>query len=110
MTEAIRHSDATYSDSLLQSLIVAAATNTEAAYAAARGATPQLVETAMLATKLAYVESFRLVYLVAIGFGGLATLCAFCTISTDKSLKNSSRAVVLKNEVKGDDQRLSKVV
>lgn len=110
MTTAINDSGVSYSDSLLQNLIAAAATNTEAAFEAVKGTTPQLVDMALMAVKLAWVESFRLVYLVAIGFGGLATLCASCTVSTDKRLKNSDRAVVLKNELKGDDERLSKAV
>lgn len=93
-------SSVSYSDSLLQNLITAAATNTEEAFAAVRGATPELVDAALHATKLAHAESFRLVYLIAIGFGGLATVCAFCTVSTDESRKNSSRAVVLKNEAR----------
>jgi hypothetical protein len=105
-------SSVTYSESLLQNLITAAATNTEAAFSAVRGATPELVDAALYATKLAHAESFRLVYLIAIGFGGLATICAFCTVSTDESRKNSNRAVVLKNEVrerKGEEKIVNAV-
>lgn len=99
MRDAIAQSGVPYSDGLLESLVTAAAANTEAAYAAVRGTTPQLARLAALATKLAYQDAFHLVYLVAIGFGGLATIAALCTVSTDRSLKSSHRAVVLKNEV-----------
>ena len=110
MKTAIEGSDVTFSDSMLQNLVAAAATNTQAAFEAVRGVTPELVDSGLLATKLAYVEAFRLVYLVAIGFGGLATVCAFFTVSTDKSKKNSDRAIVLKNELKKSDEKLSKAV
>lgn len=110
MRDAIADSGVLYSDSLLQLLITAAATNTQAAYEAVRGATPTLVGLAGMATKLAYVEAFKLVYLIAIAFGALAKIASFCTVSTDRSLKNSQRAVVMKNEVVGTDERISKVV
>lgn len=110
MRSAISKSDVPYSDSLLQSLIAAAATNTLAAYEAVRGVTPDLVELAGMATKLAYVEAFKLVYLIAIAFGALATIAAFCTVSTDRKMKSSRRAVVLKNEVSGSDEVISKAV
>ncbi|CAI6084068.1 unnamed protein product [Clonostachys chloroleuca] len=105
MTVAIEDSDVSFSSSLLKGLVTAAATNTKAAFSAIEGATPRLVELALYHTKLANVEAFRLVYLVAIGFGGLATFCAFCTVSIDSHLKNSSRAIVLKNEIKGDEDK-----
>lgn len=110
MMTAIEDSGVPYSDSLLESLIAAAATNTLAAYQAVKGVTPDLVNLAGLATKLAYVEAFELVYLVAIGFGGLATIAAFCTVSTDPKTKSSQRAVIMKNEVPSSDEKISKAV
>lgn len=88
-----------YSDSLLASLITAAAANTAAAYSAVQGMTPELSAAAMSAVRQSYVQGFRLVYLVAIAFGALAVCAAACTVSTDRSKKNNSRAVVMKNEV-----------
>lgn len=105
---AIDESDVPFSESLLQGLVTAAAANTQTAFTAVKGATPRLVELALYHTKLANVEAFRLVFLVAIAFGVLAIVCAACTLSTDSSLKNSSRAIVLKNEVKNGDEKLEK--
>jgi hypothetical protein len=107
MTAAIENAGVDFSDSLLQGLVTAAATNTQAAFQAVQGATPQLVSQALMATKLAYVEAFKLVYLVAIAFGVLATVAAFCTISTDRSTKTMDRAVVLKNEL-GKSEKVTK--
>ena len=74
--------------------------------AAIEGATPELVERAVVAARDAYVQGFRLVYLVAIGFGVLATIAAACTVSTDRSKKNNDRAVILKTEVSKRDAML----
>lgn len=80
-------------------LLAAAKVNTAAAYARVPGISDAVKAAAALAVKLSYVSAFKLVYLVAIAFGGLSIIAAFCTISTDTSLKNDSRAVHLKNEV-----------
>lgn len=106
MTAAIEESGMDVSEGLLQELIAAAATNTRAAYGAVAGATPELVERAVVAARDAYVQGFRLVYLVAIGFGVLATIAAACTVSTDRSKKNNDRAVILKTEVSKRDAML----
>lgn len=79
-------------------LLAAAKVNTAAAYAGVPGITDEVKAAAALAVKLSYVSAFKLVYLVAIAFGGLSIIAAFCTVSTDKALKNDSRAVHLKNE------------
>lgn len=100
MTSAIEASGMEVTDGLLQQLITAAATNTRAAYEAVTGSTPQLVDNAVEGARDAYVQGFKLVYLVAIAFGVLATIAAACTVSTDRSMKNNSRAVVTKDEVK----------
>ncbi|KAB5585205.1 fungal trichothecene efflux pump [Coniochaeta sp. 2T2.1] len=101
MTEAIQESNVPYSDTLLASLIKAAQTNTAAAYNAVVGTTPELARLSAAAAKESYVQGFSLVYLVAIGFGVAATVAAAFTVSTDRSKKNNSRAVVMKNEGKG---------
>ncbi|KAL2759931.1 hypothetical protein ACRALDRAFT_2050377 [Sodiomyces alcalophilus JCM 7366] len=98
LTAAIEASDVAYSESLLGELTAAAATNTRAAYEAVSGATPELVDLVIEAARAAYVQGFRLVYLVAIAFGVLATIAAACTVSTDRSKKNNQRAIVMKNE------------
>ena len=99
MTAAIKASGVKYSDSLLASLIKAAAVNTAAAFSAVNGTTPELSLLAANATKQAYVRGFSLVYLIAIGFGGLAIIAALLTVSTDRSKKNNARAVIMSNEV-----------
>ena len=100
MTEAIKESNVPYSDTLLANLVKAGQANTAAAYNAVVGTTPELARLSAHAAKEAYVQGFSLVYLVAIGFGVLATVAAAFTVSTDRSKKNNSRAVVMKNEVK----------
>ncbi len=102
LMEAIQESKVPYSDSLLSSLIKAAQTNTAAAYNAVAGTTPELAKLAAAAAKESYVQGFSLVYLVAIGFGVAATVAAAFTVSTDRSKKNNSRAIIMKNEVKRD--------
>ncbi|KAB5513242.1 fungal trichothecene efflux pump [Coniochaeta sp. 2T2.1] len=79
-------------------LVEAAKVNTAAAYAKVPGMTKALEEAARMAVKLSYVQAFKLVYLVAIGFGGAAIIAASLTKNTDTSRKNDERAVVLKNE------------
>jgi hypothetical protein len=80
-------------------LLTASGTNTADAYAEVPGMTSAIETATQLAVKLSYVASFKLVYLVAIGFGGIAVIAAANTRTTDKKLKNADRAVVLKNEV-----------
>lgn len=87
-------------------LMKAAALNTAAAYKKVPGITKAVIEACEMAYKLSYVQAFRLVYLVAIGFGGAAIIAAFCTRSTDVKLKNNIRAVRLKNEGQIDGQAL----
>jgi hypothetical protein len=110
MMDAISSSGATYSDSLLAALVKAAATNTAAAYSAVQGATPALAAAAATATKLAYVDAFRLVYLIAIAFGAVATAAAFMTVNTDMKLKTMNKAVYLKGERPSDEAVISKAV
>ncbi|KAK5689494.1 hypothetical protein LTR97_012834 [Elasticomyces elasticus] len=84
------------------SLAKAAALNTAAAWKAAMtlpGVTAAAVLDARMATKLSYAQAFRLVYLVAVAFGGIAIVCAAFTKSIDKNKKTMERAVRMENEV-----------
>jgi hypothetical protein len=110
MMDAISSSGAAYSDSLLQALVKASATNTAAAYSAVQANTPALAAAAALATKLAYVDAFSLVYLIAIAFGAVATAAAFLTVNTDMKLKTMKRAVYMKGERPSDEQVVAKAV
>lgn len=106
MMNAIEASGMEVTDGLLQQLIAAATKNTRSAYEAVTGSTPELVDQAIEAARDAYVQGFKLVYLVAIAFGILATIAAACTVSTDRSKKNNQRAVITKDEVKRMDAAL----
>ena len=53
-------------------LLQAATENTADAYEEVPGITPKIISAAGLAVKYAYVDAFRLVYLVAIAFGVLS--------------------------------------
>lgn len=103
MRAAITKSGVTYSDKLLTSLIAAGKVNTAAAYNAVNGTTPELISLAERATKLAYVQGFSLVYLISIVFGVLAIAAAFATVSIPREVKNNSRAIVLKNELRDNE-------
>jgi len=84
------------------SLIKAATLNTAAAYKAALnlpGVTAAAITQSQLAVKLSYVQAFRLVYLVAVAFGGIAIISAACTRSIPKEKKTMERAVRMENEV-----------
>jgi hypothetical protein len=80
-------------------LLAATRLNTPASYARVPGMNTAVRAAAEMACKLAYVDAFKLVFLVAIGFGVAATVAAFFTVSTDVAMKNNKRAVVLRNEV-----------
>lgn len=87
-----------FSETNLPALITATASNTAAAYKKVPGISQAVISAAGLAYKLAYVQAFKLVFLVAIAFGAVATVAAFCTKNTPKHLKNNNRAVRLQNE------------
>lgn len=100
--------DTGFSAANLPALIAAAGLNTAAAYKAVPGINDSVTAATQLAVKLAYVQAYRTVYLVAIGFGGVAIIAAFFTLSTDMAMKTNERAVILKNEpeaknIYGDD-------
>lgn len=84
-------------------LLHAAALNTAAAYESlidSIGASASLVADVRMAVKLAYVQAFKMVYLVAIAFGVVAIICAACTKSIPKERKTMQRAVRMENESK----------
>ncbi|KAK6193988.1 hypothetical protein LQW54_011917 [Pestalotiopsis sp. IQ-011] len=110
MVDAIRESGVPFSDALLQALVKAGTTNTAAAYKAVQGATPALQAAAAMATKLAYVDAFSLVYLIAIAFGAVATAATFLTVNTDMKLKTMQKAVYLKGERPTDETLGEKAV
>ncbi|KAL2758524.1 hypothetical protein ACRALDRAFT_1075086 [Sodiomyces alcalophilus JCM 7366] len=83
----------------LPDLITAAATNTAAALESISGVTEATVQAVLDAVKQSHAESFKLVYLVAIAFGGTATLTALTTRNIPKSKKTAEKAVRLENEV-----------
>lgn len=87
-------------------LLQKAALNTAAAYQSLldlSGMTPQAVADTKNAVKAAYVDSFKLVYLVAIAFGGIAIICASLTRNIPKEKKTSRRAVKMENEAAKHD-------
>ena len=54
-----------------------------------------------MAVKYAYVDAFKLVYLVALAFGGLAIVAASLTKTIPKERKTSERAIHMENESGG---------
>lgn len=84
-------------------LLQAAKLNTAAAYEAlieTIGASASLIADVQMAVKLAYVQAFKMVYLVAIAFGVVAIICAACTKSIPQERKTMQRAVLMENEAK----------
>lgn len=83
----------------LSLLIAAAKLNTAAAYAKVPGITTAVVAAANTAVQDAYIDAFKLVYLVAIAFGSVAILIALITKPIDPAKKTNERAIRLENEV-----------
>jgi hypothetical protein len=82
----------------LPALVAAAATNKAAAYNQIPGMTPDVIAAAQLAVKEANVESYSLVFKVAIAFCCIGIMAALATKSVDVHKKSNERAVVLENE------------
>jgi len=95
-------------ETTMQRLLSAATLNTASAYRNVPGINAEIIASASMAVKQAYVQAFRLTYLAAIGFGGAAVVAAFFTMDIDTGMKNNKRAVRLENEAK--DVRDEKVV
>jgi len=93
----------------MPALVAAAKLNTAAAYAKVPGITPAITASAGLAAKLAWVDSFKLVWYVALGFGALSIMAACCTKSINPDMMNNNRAVVLENEKKRETDLEKKV-
>ncbi|CAG8979206.1 hypothetical protein HYALB_00011686 [Hymenoscyphus albidus] len=85
-----------------ESLLKASANNTVAAYQKVSGVTPAVIQAAQLAVKESYVEGFKLVFLVAIGFGVFAIGAAYCTRIVDVGRKSNEQAAKLENEKSGE--------
>ncbi|KAF2159259.1 hypothetical protein M409DRAFT_71149 [Zasmidium cellare ATCC 36951] len=84
-------------------LLQAAALNTAAAYESlveSIGASASVIADVQMAVKLAYVQAFKMVYLVAIAFGVVAIICAAFTKSIPKERKTMQRAVRMENEIR----------
>jgi Fungal trichothecene efflux pump (TRI12) len=84
----------------VEKLLIASGTNTPATYIEVPGMNPQVMAAAMLAVRNSYIDAFRLVFLVAIGFGCIAIIAALCTRTVAATQKSGERAVVLENEHK----------
>lgn len=90
------------SPSIAPDLIAAAALNTPDAYAEVPGGvSDNVIAAAGMAVKYAYVDAFRLVYLVALAFGGLAIVAASFTMTIPKEKKTMHRAIHMENESGG---------
>ena len=88
--------------SVVPDLLQAAALNTADAYAALpKSITPSVLAATQMAVKYAYVDAFKLVYLVAIAFGVLAITAAFFTKTIPKERKTLQRAIRMENEASG---------
>ena len=87
--------------SVVPLLLQAAALNTADAYDAVPGITPQIIADAAMAVKYAYVDAFKLVYLVALAFGGLAIIAAAFTKTIPREKKTRMRAIRMENEASG---------
>lgn len=94
-----------FSSANVSKLLSAAALDTASAYRSVPGITPEVVAGAQQAVKLSYVQAFKLVYLVALAFGGLAIISAFFTKSIPKEKKTMRRAVKMENEKSAEGRR-----
>lgn len=63
------------------------------------GITSAVITAAEDAVKQTYLDSFHLVFLASVAFGGLAIIAALSTKSLDARRDASSRAVTMENEV-----------
>jgi hypothetical protein len=82
----------------IPALIAAAKLNTAVAYNKIPGISPAVIAAAQFGVKESNVQSFSLVFKVAIAFCGLGIIAALCTKTVDVKKKNNERAVRLENE------------
>ncbi|KAK3703014.1 hypothetical protein LTR37_014744 [Vermiconidia calcicola] len=87
--------------SMVPNLLAAAGLNTAEAYEAVPGLTPEIIAASQMAVKFAYVDAFKLVYLVALAFGGIAIVAASFTLTIPKERKTTERAINMECEKSG---------
>lgn len=95
--------------SVVPGLLQAGTLNTAAAYQALSESNidATVVSDLQMAAKVAYVQAFRMVYLVAIAFGALAVVCAAFTKSIPAEKKLMQRAVRMENEARAEDVEMA---
>jgi hypothetical protein len=84
----------------IAALLKAAAINTVATYGKVAGINSKVQAAAQTAVLDSYIESFRLVYLVAIAFGSVAIMLALISKPINPAMLTNERAVRLENETK----------
>lgn len=82
----------------ISELLIAARLNTAAAYSKVAGADSEVIAAVRRAVEDANLVSFRLVYLVGIGFGCVAITAALLQREVDPAVKSNARAVRMENE------------
>ncbi|KAF7197032.1 Trichothecene efflux pump TRI12 [Pseudocercospora fuligena] len=90
---------------IVPQLLQAGTTNSAAGWKAlseVAGVSAAVLADLQMAVKMAYVQAFRLVYLVAIAFGILAVICAAFTKSIPAEKKLMQRAVRMENESRSE--------
>lgn len=83
----------------LPALIKAAAANTAKAYQAVPHITKEVLELTEVAVKQSYAHAASVAWLSAVGFGGLAIVCACFIRSTPLHMKTLERAVTLEDDL-----------
>lgn len=92
-------------------LIAAAASNNATMIKQVPGITAAVISASNYTVKVTYTESYRVLYLVAIGFGIVVITCSVLTESTPRFKKDSKKAVILENErnvIKEDLEKCAK--
>lgn len=87
-----------FPDAHIPDLVAATTAGTDSALRKVPGITTDMMDAVKLANKQSNVQAFKLVYLVAIAFGGAAIICSVFTKSISKEAKTSQRAVYLETE------------
>jgi len=90
-------------------LLAASVTNTAAAYNKVAGMTPLVMAAAETAVQDAYIDAFRLVFLVSIPFGCVAIAMALIAKPIAAHMKTDHRAVILENEKKKETKMIPAV-
>jgi hypothetical protein len=93
----------------VSALLAASVTNTAAAYNKVAGMTPLVMAAAETAVQDAYIDAFRLVFLVSIPFGCVAIVMALIAKPIAAHMKTDHRAVILENEKKNETKMIPAV-